>query len=226
MAADSLKHRQKYTRSAQLDNRLWLTSRYTAGMRPLLILVMFGSTLISACGTQSSIKPVEYLDDRTAMTVGALKEPIELVPSLKQSGIRAITSLAKRNSFAYLGPVEWDKSGAIVYGLWVHIAPGADQPLADIHAPAALTLVLDGTSLVLSPIDAPQLGRGAYQPVASWGQTAYFELNVEMLKQMAASEKLELNARATNDSVVNFVPSADTRETLTEYMRARGITGD
>jgi hypothetical protein len=194
-------------------------------MRLLSTLVSL-AILLSACGTQASIKPVEYLDDRTAMTVGSLKEPIELVPSLRQSGIRVITNLAKRTSFAYLGPVEWDKSGSIVYGLWIHIAPGSDQPIADIHAPEALTLVLDGSTRVLSPIDAPQLGRGAYQPVASWGQTAYFELTVEMLKQMAASEKLELNVRATNDRVVNFVPSGDTRETLTEYMRARGITGD
>jgi hypothetical protein len=192
----------------------------------LLPILSLAIVLISGCGTQSSIKPVEYLDDRTAMTVGSLKEPIELVPSLRQTGIRAITNLAKRTSFAYLGPVEWDKSGSIVYGLWIHIAPGSDQPIGDIHAPEALTLVLDNTKRVLSPIDAPQLGRGAYQPVASWGQTAYFELTVEMLKQMAASEKLELNVRATNDAIVNFIPSADTRETLTEYLHARGITGD
>jgi hypothetical protein len=70
------------------------------------------------------------------------------------------------------------------------------------------------------------LGRGAYQPVASWGQTAYFELTVEMLKQMAGSEKLELNVRATDDSIVNFGAASDTRATLTDYLRARGITDD
>jgi hypothetical protein len=47
-----------------------------------------------------------------------------------------------------------------------------------------------------------------------------------MLKQMAASEKLELNVRAADDSVVTFVASGDTRETLTDYMHSRGITGD
>jgi hypothetical protein len=108
----------------------------------------------------------------------------------------------------------------------VHIAPGTDHPIADIHSNAALTIVLDNGTRVLTPIDAPQLGRGAYQPVASWGQTAYFELTVEMLKQMAASEKLELNVRAADDSVVTFVASGDTRETLTDYMHSRGITGD
>jgi hypothetical protein len=182
--------------------------------------------LLSACASQSSIKPVEYLDDRTAMTVGSLKEPIELVPSLRQGGLHVITNLTKRLSFAYIGPVEWDRSGSIVYGLWVHIAPGNDRPIADIRSAAALTLVLDNGTRVLSPIDAPQLGRGAYQPVASWGQTAYFELTVEMLKQMAGSEKLELNVRAADDSVVNFVASGDTRATLTDYLHSRGITDD
>jgi hypothetical protein len=184
-------------------------------------------TLLSACGTSSSIKPVEYLDDRTAMTVGSLKEPIELVPSLRQAGgLHALTNLAKRVSFAYLGPVEWDRSGAIVYGLWVHIAPGNDRPVADIRSDAALTLNLDAGPRVLTPIDAPQLGKGAYQAVASWGQTAYFELTVELLRQMAASEKLTLDVRAADGSIVNFVAAGDTRATLTEYIHARGITGD
>jgi len=47
-----------------------------------------------------------------------------------------------------------------------------------------------------------------------------------MLKQMAASEKLELNVRAAGDSVVNFIATGDTRETLTAYLHARGITDD
>lgn len=190
---------------------------------PLLLL----PPLLAACASPGSIKPVEYLDDRTAMTVGSLKEPIEMVPSLRQTGaVHVITNLTKRLSFAYLGPVEWDKSGSIVYGLWVHIAPGNDRPLADIRAPEALSLVLDSGPRILVPTDAPQLGRGAYQPVASWGQTAYFELTVELLKQMAASEKLELAVRAADDSTVNFVAGGNTRETLTAYLHARGITAD
>jgi hypothetical protein len=195
-------------------------------MRPLWIPGGLILVLLSACASQSSIKPVEYLDDRTAMTVGSLKEPIELVPSVHEGGLRVISSLTKKISFAYLGPVEWDRSGAIVYGLWVHVAPGNGHPIADIRSPMALTLVLDGGTRALTPIDAPQLGRGAYQPVASWGQTAYFELTVEMLKQMAASEKLELNVRAADDSIVNFIATGDTRETLTGYLHSRGITDD
>jgi hypothetical protein len=183
-------------------------------------------SVVSACATQEPIKPVEYLDDRTAMTVGSLKAPIELMPSFHQGGLRVFDSLSKKASFAYLGPVEWDRSGSIVYGLWVHIAPGSERPISDIRAPTALTLVLDSGPRVLSPIDAPQLGRGAYRPVASWGQTAYFELTVEMLRQMAASEKFQLDVRAADDSVLSFVATGDTRETLTDYLHSRGITGD
>ena len=195
-------------------------------MRPLWIPGCLILVLLSACASQPSNKAVEYLDDRTAMTIGSLKQPIELVPSLHQGGLRVISSLTKKISFAYLGPVEWDRSGAIVYGLWIHIAPGNDRPIADIRSPTALTLILDGGTRVLTPIDAPQLGRGAYQAAASWGQTAYFELTVEMLKQMAASVKLELNVRAADDSIVNFIATGDTRETLTDYLHSRGITDD
>jgi hypothetical protein len=197
-------------------------------MRQLCIPGGLILVLLSACASQPSSKSVEYLDDRTAMTVGSLKEPIELVPSLRQSGgLHVLGSLVgKKISFAYLGPVEWDRSGAIVYGLWIHIAPGNDRPIADIRSPTALTLILDGSTRVLTPIDAPQLGRGAYQAAASWGQTAYFELTVELLKQMATSQKLELNVRAADDSIVNFIASGDTRETLTDYLHSRGITDD
>ena len=120
-------------------------------MRLPAVAICLITVLLSACGTTSAIKPVEYLDDRTAMTVGSLKEPIELVPSLRQGGLHVITNLGKRLSFAYLGPVEWDRSGSIVYGLWVHIAPGTDRPIADIRSNAALTIVLDNGTRVLTP---------------------------------------------------------------------------
>jgi hypothetical protein len=188
----------------------------------------FGSLLVSiglaACMTQSSTKPVEYLDERTAMTVGALKEPIELVPRAASS--TALHGIGKRISFAYLGPVEWDSAGQYGYALWVHVASGSDWTAADIRAPSDLSLVFDEGSMTLLPIDAPQLGHAPYEPVASWGQTAYFELSVKTLQRMAASQKLELDVRGTDGSTIHFLPSNDTRAVLGEFMRARGITGD
>jgi hypothetical protein len=183
------------------------------------LLAVFG---LAGCAALSSTKPVEYLDERTAMTVGALKEPIEMVPSLATP----VHGIGKRISFAYLGPVEWDTAGQYGYGLWVHVATGNDWVATDIRSPSAITLVLDEASVALVPMDAPQLGRAAYQPVASWGQTAYFQLNVKMLQRMAASQKLNLDVQGADGSNVTFVPSGDTRAMLSEFIRARAITGD
>jgi len=191
-------------------------------MRISLISVIWLLGTLAGCAGESSVKPVEVLDERTGVTLAALKEPLELLPSTQNSALIA----RKRLSFAYLGPVEWNRSGTISYGLWIHIAPGDDRQAGDIHAPAALALILDDGPLTLSPIEAPNLGRAAYQQVVSWGQTAYFGLTVETLRRMAASSKLELDVRATDGSVIDFVASHDTRPALTQYVQDRGITGD
>ena len=178
--------------------------------------------LIAGCASQSATKPVEVLDERSAVTFGALKEPIELLPSAQN----AVQILRKRATFAYLGPVEWTRSGALSYGLWIHIASGNDRQTGDIHVPAAVALILDDGPLELSLMEAPTLGREPYRPVASWGQTAYFNLDVATLKRMAASGKLELDVHAADGSTTSFTPTVDTRAVLTKYMKDRGITGD
>jgi len=188
---------------------------------PLFALVLLLG-LMAGCATQSSTKPVELLDERTGETLGALKEPIELVPSAQHAALTA----GKRTSFAYLGPIEWNRMGTITYGLWVHIAPGNDRATADIRAPSAIELVLDDGPVSLSPIEAPKLGHDPYRQVASWGQTAYFDLSAEALKRMAASRKLELTVGAADGSTLSFNPSRDTRAALTQYIKARGITDD
>ncbi|HWY97297.1 MAG TPA: hypothetical protein VNX69_19015 [Steroidobacteraceae bacterium] len=186
---------------------------------PLILLV----GLMAGCAGGSPTKPVEVLDERTAVTFGALKQPIELLPSAQD----AVLILRKRATFAYLGPVEWNRSGEVNYGLWIHIAPGNDrQPPGDIHASAAAALILDDGPLSLSVMEAPKLGREPYRPVASWGQTAYFGLDVGTLRRMAASSKLELDVRAADGSTLSFSPTVDTRGVLKQYMQDRGITGD
>jgi len=178
---------------------------------------------LAGCAVESSTKPVEYLDERTATTVGALKDPIEFTPSVSTVAARGMTG--KRVSFAYLGPVEWDKAGEYKYGLWVHVAAGSNWAPADILSPGSVTLVLDEQRLVLVPIDAPQLGSQAYKPLVSWGQTAYFELTVELLQHMAASQKLNLDVLGTDGSTVTFIPDGDTRAVLGGFLSARSLTG-
>lgn len=175
--------------------------------------------LLGGCAGSSRIVPVEALDERTGITLGVLKEPIELVPSQPDIGA------AKRTTFAYLGPVEWDRSGTLTYGLWMHIAPGTDRALLDIRESTAPTLVLDDGVVVLSRMAAPYRGKSAYKQAAPWGQIAYFDLNVATLRRMAASRKLELDVGAVNGTTVSFSPTSDTRAVLTRYLQDRGLTG-
>ncbi len=191
-------------------------------MRIMMISAILLAGLTAACTNLSSTKPVETLDERTGMTVGALKEPIELLPGARDAALAS----GKHASFAYLGPVEWNRSGVLSYGLWVHIVPGADRQPGDIHAPAALTLVLDDGPMELELTEAPELGRAPYRQVASWGQTAYFALTPQGLKRMAASTTLKLEVRAADGSVVSFSPVVNSSAVLTQYVQARGITGD
>jgi hypothetical protein len=112
--------------------------------------------------------------------------------------------------------------GDLKYGLWVHLAPGNDWQFDDIRAQGAVTLTLDDGATVLTVIDPPKLSHAPYQPAASWGQTAYFELNVPLLKRMASSQRSELDFRAGGGMTVSFTASPAARETLISYLHARG----
>ena len=190
-------------------------------MRSSLIQAAIVGGLLAGCAGQSTIKPSEVLDERTGMTVGALQTPIEFI----EEGQNAILAEGKRASFAYLGPVEWDNSGEITYGLWIHVAPGNDKQVGDIRSKGAVTLHLDDGSLPLTAADtAAPTGAGPYRPIASWGQTTYYAFDVGMLKRMAASQKLEIEIRGTDQTSVDFIPTRDTRSTLTQFMHARGLS--
>jgi hypothetical protein len=191
-------------------------------MKLTLFHAAVASGFLAGCAGQSAIKPAEVLDERTGMTVGALQEPIEFVEKAQNAAL----SNSKRISFAYLGPVEWDRMGEITYGLWVHVAPGNDRQVGNIRARGAVTLNLDDGPMVLTPMDMPGEGHGPYKPVVSWGQTSYFEFNAAMLKRLAASQKLLLNFHAVDNSMIEFLPSHETRNTLSEFARTRGITDD
>lgn len=188
-----------------------------------LLLGAWVAGSLAGCGGQSTIKPAELLDETTGMTVGALQAPIEFVEDAKiGSG-----GPDRRATFAYLGPVEWDTSGELTYGLWIHVAPGNDQPVAPIDASGAVSLLLDDTAVPLYPMKAPRTGSNPYKPIASWGQTAYFHFDVPLLKRLAASQKVLLQIHGIDaDVTVKFLPTQDVRDTLLRFEQARGITGD
>jgi hypothetical protein len=181
-----------------------------------LVILCLSLALLSGCGSEGSIKPSESLDERTGMTVGSLEKPLELV----QNGQSALTP-EPHVSFAYLGPVEWDNMGAITYGLWVHLVPANDWQFNDIKAPGTVALALDGGVLPLK-LAEPAATRGPYRPVASWGQTAYFELDLDTLKRMASSRNIELDFKAAGGTPVRFAAAPDAHETLTRFLHARG----
>jgi hypothetical protein len=178
--------------------------------------------LLVGCAAPA-IKPAENLDETSGMTVGALQEPLEFVQNWKHAAL----GNAKRASFAYMGPIEWDRMGDISYSLWIHVAPGNDLQVGSLRAHGAVTLYLDDGPLPLVTVKPPVVGHDPYQPVVSWGQTAYFALDPAMLKRMAASRKLVLEFKLdAKDSKVAFFPSQATGATLTEFARSRGITDD
>jgi hypothetical protein len=172
--------------------------------------------LLWGCGSEGAIKPAESLDEQTGVTVGSLEKPLQLVQNA-QSGV----ILNPHVSLAYLGPVEWDKMGAITYELWVHLAPANDWQFDDIKAPGTVVLALDDGALPLKLTQPPAQAREAYRPIASWGQTAYFELDLATLKRMAASPNIQLDFKAAGTRV-RFAAAPDARETLTRYLHARG----
>jgi hypothetical protein len=178
---------------------------------------VIAAVLLAGCAAQSSIKPAEVLDERTGMTVGSLHQPIELMQDTQRTA-----GSVKRASFAYLGPVEWDNMGNVSYGLWVHLAPGAEGHFADIHSPGAVSLVLDDGAITLVGMEAPALAHAPYRPVASWGQTGYFRFDVPTLQRMASSQNIELDFRTPTDASVHFIADRDARETLARYLHSRG----
>src|SRR5271166_4615672 len=134
---------------------------------------------IAGCAGPRAREPIENLDERTGITIATLQAPIEFVET-------GVLNVGKHSSFAYLGPVEWDRMGEIRYGLWMHVAPGNDRPVADITTPAAVSLSVDAEAVpLLSMLEVPQLGLEPYRGAAPWGQTAYFTLTAELLKRLA-----------------------------------------
>jgi hypothetical protein len=184
----------------------------------LVCTVAVTVSLLAACGGASSIKPAEVLDERTGMTVGTLDKPLELVQGMPAF---ATPMSERRVSFAYLGPVEWDNMGNISYALWVHVAPGSDWRFDDIRARGTVTLSLDGSTSTLAVMEPPALARAPYHDVAAWGETAYFGTDLDTLKRMAASGRIELEVKA-GDSVVHFTAAQDASGTLARFLHARG----
>jgi len=190
-------------------------------MRLNSLPVVLLASLASSCAGPTAVKSVEMLDEKTAITVGALEQPLPFV----ETGIYDLLVPDKQPSIIYMGPVEWDRSGAYSYLLWMQVAPGVGgHRLDDIRAHGAVNVTLDDGPVALSVLEsAPGASSPPYQPVPPVGQTAYFSIDVPLLKRMAASQRLVLNLRAADLTRIDFTPTQATSAALKQFVIDRGI---
>jgi hypothetical protein len=186
--------------------------------------IQFALTVSLLVGCSSPpVKSVEVLDERTGMTMGALLQPMAFI----ESGIYDLLVPDKQPSIVYIGPVEWDRSGDFTYLLWVQVAPGVGgHRLDDIRARGAVNLKLDDGPVALSVLEQPVAASSPYRFMAPVGQTAYFPINIALLKRMAASQRLALNIRAGDLTMIDFIPAQETRAALKQFVIDRGIAND
>jgi hypothetical protein len=200
--------------------RLPVLTLFNTSVRLRSIQFALMVSLSAGCASQSPVKSVEMLDERTGMTMGALLQPMAFI----ETGIYDLLVPDKQPSIVYIGPVEWDRSGDFTYLLWVQVAPGVGgHRLDDIRARGAVNLKLDDGPVALSALELPVVASSPYRLMAPVGQTAYFSLDVALLKRMAASQRLALNLRAGDLTTVNFIPTQETRAALKQFLLDRGI---
>jgi hypothetical protein len=203
--------------------RLPVLTLFNAFVRLRSIQFALMVSLSAGCASQSPVKSVEMLDERTGMTMGALLQPMAFI----ETGIYDLLVPDKQPSIVYIGPVEWDRSGDFTYLLWFQVAPGVGgHRLDDIRTRGAVNLKLDDGPVALSALELPVAASSPYRPMAPVGQTAYFSIDVALLKRMAASQRLALNLRAGDLTTVNFIPTQETRAALKQFLLDRGIAND
>jgi hypothetical protein len=181
--------------------------------------------LLAGCATENAVPTVDILDETTGMTAGALPSPLEFM----ETGIveDVANPAPTQASMAYVGPVEWDRSGQVQYMLWVQIAPGVGgHRLDDISSPGAVNLRLDDGPMPLSAVVVSKVTTHPYQAREPVGQAAYFALDAAMLKRMADSQTFVLDLRAADLSEVNFKPMHEPRDALQQFVRDRGVGGE
>jgi hypothetical protein len=186
-------------------------------VRSLLSLLIAS---VAGCSGSSDVKSVEMLDQRTGVTMAALLQPM----AFTETGIYDLLVPDKQPSVVYLGPVEWDRSGDYTYLLWIQVAPGVGgHRLDDIRSRGTINMKLDDGTVELSPWEAPAGVTNPYRLVDPAGETAYFAMNVALLRRMAVSEKLVLKLRAADLSTIEFIPTQDTRSALQQFVIDRGV---
>lgn len=175
---------------------------------------------LASCASDPSVPSVELFDERTALTMVAMPQPL----AFAEAGIEDVLVPDKQPTLVYVGPVEWDRSGVLTYALWMQVAPGVGgQRMDDILAHGAVRMTLDDGAVELSAKKQPVLGNSPYVPIPPVGQTAFFPIDLALLQRMAASKHLALTLRTADLNTADFLPLQATPETLQQFMADRGI---
>ena len=169
------------------------SSRLAARLLPSAV----AASLLAACGAESSIKPSESLDERTGMTVGTLDKPIELV----QGAARRARRL---RAGARASPISGRWNGTT----WATSPTGCGCTSLPATTGASTTSRRPGRCVCRStmprprsrPIKPPASRARPYQPVASWGETAYFGVDLETAQAHGREPRIGLDVKA-GDSV-------------------------
>lgn len=157
----------------------------------------------------------EFLDERSGITVAALPKPVEFVQRADDPG----RGIGRRPTFAYLGPVEWDRAGQLRQGLWLQVAPGEGGRPGDLGAAGAVHLLLDDAAAALDPMPAPGTARAPYRAVVDWGPSAYYALDARTLERLATSRRLELTIAGADGTAIRLTPAGGGLDDLRRFAR-------
>ncbi len=177
--------------------------------------------LLTGCASHFPVESVERQDERTGITIATLVQPLAFI----ETGIYdPLVPDQKQPTILYVGPVAWDRMGYYTYLLWFQVAPGVGgHRLDDIRAHGAVHLQLDDGPVELSALEMPTKESDAYQPILPTGETAYFLVDVALLKRMAASHRISLMIRAGDLTMVDFLPLQETRAALEKFVIDEGL---
>jgi len=184
----------------------------------LVACVMMG------CAGHFPVESLERQDERTGITIATLVQPLAFI----ETGLYdPLTRDQKQPSIIYVGPVAWDTMGDYSYLLWVQVAPGVGgHRLDDIRAHGAVKLQLDDGPVELSALKMPTKASDPYSPILPVGETAYFPVDIALLKRMAASQRISLQIRAGDLTSVDFKPLQEARAALEKFVIDEGIVAD
>lgn len=164
-----------------------------------LLCAAVAVSAVAACAPVSTEIVREQLDERTGVTVTSMSAPLEFFSPQPERGLQAA-------SFAYLGPIEINRTGQRQSYLWLSVLLGEDErrrnPAGTRSAPQ-LRITAGGVTLEPSPVgtDARQVGLGhrVYERPADWVGEAFYAVTDEQLVQLAAADTVTLEISAPNE---------------------------